>query len=149
MKKLSLSKLQDLFAALSKTGTLYIPVDDASGQAKFTPWQEGMTLTGNLNTVRSAKDLFFPQVENMVDFKVEGKTIEIDENGVKKTYPLIGVSVNLVDYNVGTNGGAKTDFFDDFDIDFNKYKYLMETRLSGALTKPFAAIVLEEPVVEG
>ena len=80
MKKLSLSKLQDLFAALSKTGTLYIPADDASSQAKFTPWQEGMTLTENLNTVRSAKDLFFPQVENMVDFKVEGKTIEIIEN---------------------------------------------------------------------
>ena len=80
MKKLSLSKIQDLFAALNGVGTLYIPADDASGQAKFTPWQEGMTLTENLNTVRSAKDLFFPQVENMVDFKVSGKTIEIVEN---------------------------------------------------------------------
>ena len=45
MKKLSLSKIQDLFAALNGVGTLYIPADDASGQAKFTPWQEGMTLT--------------------------------------------------------------------------------------------------------
>ena len=80
MKKLSLSNLSQFFSELTKTGMLYIPADDVSGQAKFTPWQEGMTLTENLNTVRSAKDLFFPQVENMVDFKVEGKTVEIIEN---------------------------------------------------------------------
>ena len=80
MKKLSLSKIQELFAALNQTGTLFIPADDASGQAKFTAWQEGMALTENLNTVRSAKDLFFPQVEQMVDFKVSGKEIEIIEN---------------------------------------------------------------------
>ncbi len=71
---------------------------------------------------------------------MEGQTIEIDENGVKKTYPLIGTYANLKDYNVGTNGGAKTDFFDDFDIDFNQYKYLYETRMSGALIKPFSAV---------
>lgn len=71
---------------------------------------------------------------------MEGQTIEIDENGTKKTYPLIGVAVNLADYNIGTNGGAKTDFFDDFDIDFNQYKYLYETRMSGALIKPFSAM---------
>ena len=71
---------------------------------------------------------------------MEGKTIEIDEEGTKKTYPLIGTYANLSDYNVGTNGGAKTDFFDDFDIDFNQYKYLYETRMSGALIKPFSAV---------
>ncbi len=72
---------------------------------------------------------------------MEGQEIEIDE-GVsgKKKYPVAGISVNLADYNVGTNGGAKTDFFDDFDIDYNQYKYLYETRCSGALIKPFAAI---------
>ena len=80
MKKLSLSKVNDLFAALNNVGALYIPANDESGQAKFTQWQEGVQLTENLNTVRSAKDLFFPQVENMVDFKVEGKNIEIIEN---------------------------------------------------------------------
>ena len=81
------------------------------------------------------------RVKSLVAVEVmEGKTIEIDENGVKKTYPLIGTAVNLSDYNVGTNGGAKTDFFEDFDIDFNQQKYLYETRLSGALTKPFSAI---------
>ena len=81
------------------------------------------------------------RVKEIVPVEVmEGKTIEIDEEGTKKNYPLIGTYVNLVDYNVGTNGGAKTDFFDDFDIDFNQYKYLYETRMSGALIKPFSAV---------
>lgn len=81
------------------------------------------------------------RVKEIVPVEVmEGHTIEIDEEGTKKSYPLIGVAVNLTDYNVGTNGGAKTDFFDDFDIDYNQYKYLYETRMSGALIKPFSAI---------
>ena len=81
------------------------------------------------------------RVKEVVPVEVmEGKTIEIDEEGTKKTYPLIGTYVNLSDYNIGTNGGAKTDFFDDFDIDFNQYKYLYETRMSGALIKPFSAV---------
>ena len=82
------------------------------------------------------------RVKEIVPVEVmEGQTIEItEEGGTKNTYPLIGVSVNLADYNVGTNGGAKTDFFDDFDIDYNQYKYLYETRMSGALIKPFSAM---------
>ena len=71
---------------------------------------------------------------------MENQTIGITKNGTTTEYPLIGVAVNLADYNVGTNGGAKTDFFDDFDIDYNQYKYLYETRMSGALIKPFSAI---------
>ena len=71
---------------------------------------------------------------------MEGQKIAITEEGSTTEYPLMGVLVNFADYNVGTNGGAKTDFFDDFDIDFNQYKYLYETRMSGALIKPFSAI---------
>ena len=71
---------------------------------------------------------------------MEGLQIGITENGTTTQYPVAGTLVNLADYNVGTNGGAKTDFFDDFDIDYNQYKYLYETRLSGAMIKPFAAI---------
>ena len=72
---------------------------------------------------------------------MEGLQIEINEGvGGKKKYPVAGTMVNLADYNIGTNGGAQTDFFDDFDIDYNQYKYLYETRMSGALIKPFSAI---------
>ncbi|MBQ1264046.1 MAG: 4Fe-4S dicluster domain-containing protein [Oscillospiraceae bacterium] len=80
MKKLTLSKLNDFFAAIAAKHELYIPCDDEKGIAKFASWQDGMALSEKLNTVRSAKDLFFPQVEQMVDFKVSGKEVEIVEN---------------------------------------------------------------------
>ena len=56
---------------------------------------------------------------------------------------LIGIAVDLKDYKVGTNRRGQVEMFDDFDIDFNQYKYLIETRLSGMLVKTFSAIVLE------
>ena len=72
---------------------------------------------------------------------MENKTITITEEGGRSTsYPLMGVLVNLTDYNVGAKNGGKTDFFEDFDIDFNQQKYLYEARMSGALKKPFSAI---------
>ena len=58
-------------------------------------------------------------------------------------HTLAGIYVNLQDYNVGTNKGGEITMFDDFDIDYNQYKYLMETRCSGTLTKPFSAVALE------
>ena len=57
-------------------------------------------------------------------------------------YPLIGVIVNLADYNVGADKGGEIGMWDDFDIDYNQQKYLIETRCSGALVKPFSAITL-------
>ena len=60
-----------------------------------------------------------------------------------KVHTLAGIYVNLQDYNVGTNKGGEINMFDDFDIDFNAYKYLIETRCSGTLTKPFSAVALE------
>ena len=56
---------------------------------------------------------------------------------------LMGVIVNLADYNVGADKGGAVNMFDDFDIDYNQQKYLIETRCSGALIKPFSAIALE------
>ena len=53
---------------------------------------------------------------------------------------ILGVIVNLTDYNVGADKGGSINMFDDFDIDFNKYTYLIETRCSGAMVKPFSAI---------
>lgn len=55
---------------------------------------------------------------------------------------LIGVIVNLADYNVGADKGGEVNMFDDFDLNFNKYEYLIETRISGALVKPFSAITI-------
>ena len=55
---------------------------------------------------------------------------------------IMGIAVDLKDYATGTNRRGQVEFFDDFDIDFNQYKYLIETRLSGMLRKPFSAMVL-------
>lgn len=77
--------------------------------------------------------------------QLEGR-IRTTEDGDKKK--LLGLFVNLADYQFGSAKGGEITKFTDFDIDFNKYKYLMETRLSGALTEPFSAIALEEPVAD-
>lgn len=58
-------------------------------------------------------------------------------------YDLLGIIVNLKDYNVGADKGGSVNMFDDFDIDYNQQKYLIETRCSGALVKPFSALIIE------
>ena len=70
-----------------------------------------------------------------------------DEGGHK--FNLLGLFVNMANYQFGCAKGGEITSFDDFDIDFNQYKYLMETRLSGALTDVYSAIALEEPVAGG
>ena len=74
-------------------------------------------------------------------------TVPVMENQTRTvgaaTHNLIGIIVNMNDYNVGADKGGAVNMFDDFDIDFNQQKYLMETRCSGALTKWASAIVLE------
>lgn len=61
---------------------------------------------------------------------------------------LMAIIVNLKDYNVGTDKGGEVNMFDDFDIDYNQYKYLIESRCSGALIKPYSAIVLSKKVTD-
>lgn len=80
------------------------------------------------------------RVSNIVTVEpMEGYQIEDDE---KQKRDLIGVIVNLADYNVGADKGGEVNLFDDFDLDFNKYTYLIETRISGALIKPFSALTI-------
>ena len=72
--------------------------------------------------------------------------VEVMENAKtmvnKVEKPLMAIMVNLVDYYVGADKGGAINMFDDFDIDYNQQKYLMETRCSGALVKPFSAIAV-------
>lgn len=74
---------------------------------------------------------------------MDGTTVSVKESDtVTKTYPLIGTIVNLKDYTVGADRGGAINMFEDFDIDYNQEKYLIETRISGALTKPYSALTL-------
>lgn len=70
---------------------------------------------------------------------MEGLTRKKDD----VTYTLGGIYVNLIDYNIGTDKGGEMTKFEDFDIDYNKHKYLLEGRCSGALVKPFSAVAIE------
>lgn len=75
-------------------------------------------------------------------------TVEVMEGANRRDgsyqYNLLGLLVNMRDYNVGADKGGNVNMFDDFDINLNKYEYLIETRCSGALVKPFSAISFEE-----
>lgn len=91
MLKISLDKLGSLFDAIAEKEALYIPADNA-GQPQYLRYQSGMKMTDALNTVRSAKDFFFPQTENLVNFKVSGKTIEIiDPRTEHEDFVVFGV----------------------------------------------------------
>ena len=76
---LPFEKLDELFALIAQKEALYIPVDDASGKADFKRWKKGAVLSSELKTVRSAKDFFFPKIENLVHYKLSGKKIEVED----------------------------------------------------------------------
>ena len=68
---------------------------------------------------------------------------DLTRTATGKTYKLEGLYLNLADYNSGTDHGGQIDMFDDFDIDYNQQKYLIEVRMSGAMIKPFGAVAIE------
>ena len=74
---------------------------------------------------------------------LEGLSRKVTVDGAEQTRELLGLIVNMTDYNVGADKGGAVEMFEDFDIDYNQEKYLIETRCSGALTKPYSAIALE------
>ena len=85
------------------------------------------------------------RVKNIVTVPVmEGLHRMNNAAGVNAECDLLGIIVNLRDYNVGADKGGAINMFEDFDIDYNAQKYLIETRCSGALVKPYSAIVIEE-----
>ncbi len=76
-------------------------------------------------------------------------TVEVMENTKVDNMDLLGILVNLSDYNIGTDKGGAINMFDDFDIDYNQQKYLIETRISGALIKPYSAITILKSSASG
>ncbi len=92
MFKCSIESLNSVFAKINEAAELYIPADNIDGKATYTKWAEGVELSNQLNTVKSPKDFFFPQLENMMAFKVEGKNIElIDTRIAQNDFVVFGV----------------------------------------------------------
>lgn len=85
------------------------------------------------------------EVGDIVDVDpMKGLTRALGASEGGGTANVLGIVVNMSDYNIGTNKGGEVNFFDDFDIDYNQMKYLYETRLSGALVEPYSAVVIEQ-----
>lgn len=101
-------------------------IEDANGRVIYDSVEKLAT------TLRVKEIITVPVMENLS---------RTGDNG--ETLALAGIIVNLADYNVGADKGGAINMFDDFDIDYNQQKYLIETRCSGALTKPFSAITVE------
>ena len=92
MYKISLDKIQNLFAEIAKNENLYLPIDNTDGSASYGQWSEGVEWSNNLNTTKSPKDFFFPQTEDLMKFKTEGKNIEIiDTRKEAEDFVVFGV----------------------------------------------------------
>ena len=92
MRKCSLEKLNLIFAEIAKNAELYLPQDLSDGSAAYKKWEEGAEYSNALNTVRSPKDFFFPQTENLMKFKTEGKNLEvIDTRNALDDFVIFGV----------------------------------------------------------
>ena len=92
MLKCSLDKINLVFAEIAKNAELYLPVDQTDGSAAYKKWEEGTVWSNALNTVRSPKDFFFPQTEDLMKFKTEGKNIEvIDTRKERDDFVIFGV----------------------------------------------------------
>lgn len=93
------------------------------------------SVTKLASVLRVKEIITVPVMEGLNRTDAEGNTLD-----------LLGLVVNLKDYNVGADKGGAVNMFDDFDIDYNQQKYLIETRCSGALIKPFSAMAIEMKV---
>ena len=118
----------------SGTPTLFIGTDILT-ECLLLEDTQGYRLYKNENELAQAM-----RVANIVEVPVfDGLTRTVES----KTHYLMGIIVNIRDYTVGADRGGAVSMFDDFDIDYNQQKYLIETRCSGALTVPYSAIAIE------
>lgn len=125
---------------------------DYKGSGKPTMYTTEDMLTDCLLLEDKNGRVIYETVEKLATaLRVSGiETVEVMENqtrtvdGVVRS--LMAIIVNPTDYNVGADKGGAVNMFEDFDIDYNQQKYLIETRCSGALVKPFSAIVIESTV---
>ena len=111
------------------------------GTGSPTLYASRATVTNLMVTRDGENKREYKSVEELASTIGVARIIQVDIMNVESD--LVGIIVNLADYTLGTNQGGQTSFFDDFDLDFNQFKYLYEARLSGALTLPKSAVVVK------
>jgi HK97 family phage major capsid protein len=89
------------------------------------------------------------RVSNIVEVPVMANYTRESSDTTPVALNLVGIIVNLKDYTIGADKGGAVSMFDDFDIDYNQFTYLLETRVSGALTLPHSALVIEQVAAAG
>lgn len=124
---------------------VFFSTPDAVGNMLLLKDSTGRRLYNTINDLAAAlrvnKIVEVPVLENVV------RTITpSDGTNPGVGAELVGIEVNMKDYYVGADKGGAVNMFDDFDIDYNQYKYLIETRCSGALVLPYSALVFEKEV---
>ena len=151
----SIANEHELYAA-----TVYVNIDDANSSAtelvdaiiRSMQYYKGsgsptlFTTLPTLTYMLLERDQFGHRLwKNKQELADEMNVSSIVTVEVMEDEPdLVGIVVNLADYTVGADRGGELSFFDDFDIDYNQYKYLLETRVSGALTKIRSALVIRK-----
>lgn len=118
-------------------GTIAFVAPSTLADLRLAKDTNGRRLYTNVSEIASAMD-----VGSIVKVPLMKDLIRYDAEA-KKYYATDAIIVDLRDYSIGADKGGETTMFDDFDIDYNKLKYLIETRCSGALTKPASALILE------
>lgn len=115
--------------------------DDYQGSGNTTAFVEAKQVSKMLLMEDQFGHRLYKNVNELASAMAVGRVVKVPAGVVPQGfYALI---LDLSDYNVGMKNAGKTNFFDDFDIDYNQQKYLMETRQSGALTRPYSAILLK------
>lgn len=125
---------------------VFFSTPDAIGDMLLLKDNTGRRIYATINdlaaALRVSKIVEVPVLENVTRV-ITAATPTVDGEGAD----LIGIIVNMQDYYIGADKGGAVNLFDDFDIDYNQYKYLIETRCSGALVLPHSAIIVEKSVV--
>ena len=116
-------------------------------QGKITDWLLLRDKNGRRLYETEAQLASFLGVERFVKIPLfKDQTRKVGKSGSEKTLKLTAIIVDLRDYTIGADKGGQVAMFDDFDIDYNQYKYLIETRMSGCLTVPKSALIVESEV---
>lgn len=117
---------------------------DYEGSGSPTLYTSANTVTDLLLQKDTLGRRLYPTMAELTSALTVSKVVSVPSAVLSRDPGLIGVIVNLSDYTLGADRGGSVSMFDDFDIDYNQFKYLIETRVSGALTRPKSAVVLRE-----